>query len=65
MRVVVTRPKAQATAWVERLHALGVDAVALPLLISPYCWSVRPFWRAKCVWVWMQYSQSFMIETVR
>lgn len=36
MRVVITRPKAQATAWVERLHALGVDAVALPLLtIAP------------------------------
>jgi uroporphyrinogen-III synthase len=32
MRVIVTRPAAQAGAWVERLQALGVDAVALPLI---------------------------------
>lgn len=36
MRVIVTRPRAQAVAWVERLLALGVDAAALPLLaIAP------------------------------
>ncbi len=32
MRVIVTRPVAQATAWVESLAAHGVDAVALPLM---------------------------------
>lgn len=32
MRVIVTRPRAQAEPWVERLQGLGVDAVALPLL---------------------------------
>ena len=32
MRVIVTRPAAQAQAWVPRLLALGVDAVSLPLL---------------------------------
>lgn len=32
MRVIVTRPQPQADEWVERLGAIGVDAVALPLL---------------------------------
>lgn len=32
MRLVVTRPAAQASDWVERLVALGVPAVALPLI---------------------------------
>ncbi len=32
MRAIVTRPPAQAAAWVARLQALGVDAVALPLI---------------------------------
>lgn len=32
MRVIVTRPEAQAKDWVPRLQALGVDAVSLPLL---------------------------------
>jgi uroporphyrinogen-III synthase len=36
MRVIVTRPALQALPWVERLRALGVDAVALPLIdIAP------------------------------
>ena len=32
MRVLVTRPPAQAAGWVQSLQALGVDAAALPLL---------------------------------
>ncbi|MDB5819884.1 MAG: uroporphyrinogen synthase [Rhizobacter sp.] len=32
MRVLVTRPAAQAHAWVDRLRDGGVDAVALPLI---------------------------------
>ncbi len=32
MRAIVTRPPAQAAAWVAQLQALGVDAVALPLI---------------------------------
>ncbi|HEX2541095.1 MAG TPA: uroporphyrinogen-III synthase [Caldimonas sp.] len=32
LRVVVTRPAAQAAAWVEGLRARAVDAVALPLI---------------------------------
>lgn len=32
MRVLVTRPAAQAGAWVDALRAAGVDAVALPLI---------------------------------
>jgi uroporphyrinogen-III synthase len=32
MRVLVTRPAAQAHAWVELLRGSGVDAVALPLI---------------------------------
>ena len=36
MRVIVTRPPAQAAAWVVQLQALGVEAVALPLIgIAP------------------------------
>ena len=36
MRIVVTRPLAQARPWVEALRALGVDAKALPLIaIAP------------------------------
>jgi len=32
MRLIVTRPAAQAAAWVAELQALGHDAVALPLI---------------------------------
>ncbi|MFO1294491.1 MAG: uroporphyrinogen-III synthase [Rubrivivax sp.] len=32
LRVIVTRPAAQAGAWVDALRALGVDAAALPLI---------------------------------
>lgn len=32
MRLIVTRPAAQAAVWVSRLHELGVDAAALPLI---------------------------------
>jgi uroporphyrinogen-III synthase len=36
MRVLVTRPAAQATPWVRSLAAHGIDAVALPLIdIAP------------------------------
>lgn len=36
MRVIVTRPAAQADGWVQRLRALGHDAVPLPLIeIAP------------------------------
>ncbi len=31
-RLLVTRPQPQADAWVERLRAHGIDALALPLL---------------------------------
>lgn len=32
MRLIVTRPAAQAAAWVDGLRALGLDALALPLI---------------------------------
>ena len=36
MRLIVTRPAAQATPWVAALQALGLDAQALPLIaIAP------------------------------
>jgi uroporphyrinogen-III synthase len=36
MRVIVTRPEAQALDWVQQLAAHGIDAVALPLIeIAP------------------------------
>ena len=35
-RLIVTRPRAQAGAWVEQLIARGIDAVAVPLIeIAP------------------------------
>ena len=48
MRVIVTRPAEQAGEWVRALHALGVDAVALPLIaIAPPadCGAVEQAWR--------------------
>ena len=36
MKVIVTRPAAQATEWVRRLRLLGLEAMALPLIgIAP------------------------------
>lgn len=36
MRLIVTRPREQGRAWVQRLQGLGVDAEALPLIeIAP------------------------------
>lgn len=32
MRLLVTRPEPQASAWVEQLRTLGLDALALPLI---------------------------------
>ena len=32
MKVIVTRPAAQATEWVRRLSLLGLEAMALPLI---------------------------------
>jgi uroporphyrinogen-III synthase len=48
MRVLVTRPAAQAHAWVDQLRARGFDAVALPLIgIEPAADAepVRQAWR--------------------
>ncbi len=48
MRVIVTRPAAQAQAWVPRLQALGVDAVSLPLIgiePAPDRAAVQAAWR--------------------
>ena len=42
MRVIVTRPAAQAAEWVARLQAHGVDAVALPLMAIEPAADVRP-----------------------
>lgn len=49
MRVLVTRPQAQAAVWVQRLRAQGVDAHALPLIgIAPAQdgAAVQSAWRA-------------------
>ncbi len=46
-RVVVTRPAAQAVSWVQRLVALGIDAVAVPLIeigAAPDAEAVRAAW---------------------
>lgn len=47
MRVLVTRPAAQAQDWVERLAALGIGAAALPLIAvapAPDPAAVRAAW---------------------
>ena len=51
LRVIVTRPLAQARPWVDALRAKGIDAVALPLIeiaalddVQPLCtaWQQLP-----------------------
>jgi len=47
-RVLVTRPRAQAPAWVEALVSHGVDAVAVPLIEigpAPDAAAVRAAWQ--------------------
>lgn len=46
LRVIVTRPAAQARGWVERLRARGIDAVALPLLAIEGVADVQPLVQA-------------------
>lgn len=49
MRVIVTRPRAQAEPFVQALQALGLDAVALPLIEiapAPDPAAVRAAWAA-------------------
>lgn len=49
LRIVVTRPAAQAQPWVEALRGRGVDAVALPLIEigpPPDPVAVEAAWRA-------------------
>lgn len=49
MRVLVTRPRAQAHEWVERLAARGIEACALPLIaIEPPAdmQAVQAAWRS-------------------
>ena len=47
--------------------AVRFNSVARPMTrsMSLYIASVMPFWRAKAVCEWMQYSHPFMIDTVR
>ena len=48
MRVIVTRPAAQAVGWVDALQALGLDALALPLIgiePAPDLAPVQAAWR--------------------
>ncbi len=42
MRVIVTRPAAQADAWVDRLRECGVAADALPLIRSAAALDLQP-----------------------
>lgn len=49
LRVIVTRPVAQAAQWVEALHRQGLDAVALPLIAidaAPDAAAVTAAWAA-------------------
>ncbi|MFT3820685.1 MAG: uroporphyrinogen-III synthase [Rubrivivax sp.] len=48
MRVIVTRPIAQARPWVQALQALGLDAVALPLI------AIEPVERGPIAAAWSQ-----------
>ena len=49
MRLIVTRPAAQAAAWVSALQVLGLDAQALPLIRIAALHDLAPVqaaWRA-------------------
>lgn len=48
MRIIVTRPRREADAWVRKLRALRLDAVALPLIhigATPHSDAVEQSWR--------------------
>lgn len=48
MRIIVTRPRREAEAWVSKLRALRLDAVALPLIYigaPPHSDAVEQSWR--------------------
>jgi uroporphyrinogen-III synthase len=51
MRVIVTRPAAEAAEWVEALNARGFDAVALPLI------DIRPADEAPLRAAWARMAQ--------
>lgn len=57
MRIIVTRPQAQATAWVDALQHAGLDAVSLPLIhILPVAdtTALQAAWRTPQQWdAWM------------
>ena len=48
LRVVVTRPAAQAAAWVEQLRERGVAAEALPLIEIAAVEVAAPLLRTQC-----------------
>lgn len=59
MRVIVTRPAAQAAHWVQELHARGIDAFALPLIdIAP------PLELARLEQAWRQLPQQGLVVFV-
>ncbi len=56
VKVIVTRPKAQAELWVNLLQQQAVDAVALPLIgIEPAAdaAAVQQVWNSLSQWQWM------------
>jgi uroporphyrinogen-III synthase len=61
VRVIVTRVQPQADAWVEKLVALGHDAVALPLIEVRALTDVR---RVRAVWQqWAGYSAVMFVSS--
>lgn len=58
MRVIVTRPLAQAAPWVRALQALGIDAVALPLI------AIEPADRAPIAAAWPHLDEAALVMFV-
>lgn len=65
MRLIVTRPAAQAVPWVRALREAGVDAVALPLIgIAPPVdrAAVQAVWQALPAADWVMFVSANAVE---
>ena len=67
MRLIVTRPAAQAMPWVAALQALGLDALALPLIGIEPPGATRPS-KSRCQapsWVCLNVCRAFLKAPMR
>jgi uroporphyrinogen-III synthase len=65
MRLIVTRPRAQAQGWVATLCAAGVDAAALPLIEIAPVQDAEPLheaWRQMGQWQFVMFVSATAVE---